>query len=315
MRYLITGANSCTGQHLWHLLENTKGVEVFGSVRPETVEAGSIPGMKACDWRHQEQIEALIAEVRPHRIIHLVASTDESDPNTLTAINVSGTLHLLQACHRHQSGGEGILIVGSAGGFGEMAPEEKRLSPDRPAHPGSLYGWSRESQRELSRVAGSKWELPVYQCRPFNLVGPGLKPAYAPARLLDRLLESEKDRSPTLAIRDLDAVRDFVDARDVARAYLAIIERGEKTTPYSIGRGVAVSIRQLVEIMVAERKSSIRILEDKAATGQRTGILRSVADISRLRADAGWSPRYTLPQSVADMIAERTGDSHPVLQS
>jgi len=93
--------------------------------------------------------------------------------------------------------------------------------------------------------------------------------------------------------------------RDVVRAYLALIDSGRTGEVYNVGSGreirMADVLRELLSLagVTAETivdKSRVRIGEQR----------RAVADVRRIRSDAGWTPSIPLSRTLADMLDEWT---------
>ena len=283
-------------------LTSKPDVIIHGTARDST----SIEGLgdcSLCDFRNPDDIRRVINAVQPDQILHLAASSDSARPNDMLQINVSGTWHLLEACRKLQKPVD-ILLVGSAASFGEMRPDEVRLAGYRVCKPGSLYGLSRQTQLELGRITNGIDGVQIFLCRTFNLIGPGISDRYVPAALGKRIAAAAGKGLAELAIRDLDAVRDFIDVRDAVAAYVAILRKGRSGYAYSVGRGDPVTIRQLADILTKEQGSGVRLTDDSSHVGEsRTGIQRSVADPSDLITETGWTPLYTLAESVRDMFS------------
>lgn len=282
--------------------------------RPETRIHGTIRGCvnvaglthgHECDFRNADDIRRVVETVQPDQILHLAASSDPSNANDLLQTNVSGTWHLLEAC-RAQDHPISILIVGSAASFGEMHADESGLDGNRICVPGSLYGVSRQTQMELGRISNSDDELRIHLCRTFNLIGPGISDRYVPAALSARIANAVNVGDDTLELRDMAAVRDFIDVRDAVAAYFAILDGGRTAYPYSIGRGESVTIGQLAKVMAEEQGAAIRFTEQVKTASTRSGIKRSVANPAEVKKDTGWSPAFTLRESVQDMLTNNS---------
>lgn len=305
---LITGVTSCTGLHAVSYLASTPNVILHGAAR-QSISLEGLNDCHTCDFRNAEDIHGVVSTVQPDQVLHLAASSDASKPDEMLQINVSGTLHLLEACRRLQKPVE-VMLVGSAASFGEMRPGEEQLSGGRVCEPGSLYGLSRHTQLEVGRIADGLDGLRVFLCRTFNLIGPGISDRYVPAALAKKIAVAAEQGTSELAVRDLDAVRDFIDVRDAVTAYIAIMQKGRSAYPYSVGRGEPVTIRQLSDVITKEQGTRIRFTGDSFQIGEtRSGIKRSVADPSDLMNETGWSPSYTLLQSVRDMLSHSPGSS------
>ncbi len=299
---LITGVTSCTGLHAVSYLASTPDVILHGAARRSIFLEG-LKDSHLCDFQNSDDIYRVVSTVQPDQVLHLAASSDASKPDELLQINVSGTWHLLEACRRLKKPVE-VMLVGSAASFGDMRPGEQQLSGGRVCEPGSLYGLSRQTQLELGRIADGLDGVRVFLCRAFNLIGPGISDRYVPTALAKKIAIAAGQGLSELAVRDLDAVRDFIDVRDAVAAYVAIMQKGRSGYAYSVGRGEPVTVRQLAKMLAKELGTGTRLTDDSSHIGApRSGIKRSVADPSDLMTETGWSPRYTLTQSVRNMLS------------
>ena len=156
-----------------------------------------------------------------------------------------------------------------------------------------------KQQGELDPVQG----LPVYLCVPFNLIGPGLSDAYAPAALARRLMSARRKEETRFLLRNASAVRDYVDIRDAVRAYYSVVATGQSGICYNVGRGIPISILELVRTMASVLEVKVEIVPDESARwNERSGIRRSIADISRIQRETGWEPRMSFRESVRDLL-------------
>jgi nucleoside-diphosphate-sugar epimerase len=102
----------------------------------------------------------------------------------------------------------------------------------------------------------------------------------------------------TLKLGPLDAVRDFVDVRDVADAVLAAATA--PTLPHglvNIGSGVARPARALVRQLAETAGLDVTVDEDAAGSARSGWLDWQQADIARASADIGWRPRRGLAES------------------
>jgi GDP-4-dehydro-6-deoxy-D-mannose reductase len=308
IRAFITGISGFAGRHLAeHLSESHSHIHIAGCGRAATANKALDATYHQCDVIDADRLTEILKSERPNRIFHLAGSVDSGNPTGMARTNIEGTLALLQACRDSQLENVRVLLVGSAAGFGEMLEEETGLGHDRTARPNSLYGITRETALQCGITVARLWSLTVFMCRPFNLLGPGLGAQYVATSILKRMMEACEHGAQRIELADQDAVRDFVDIRDAARAFNAIIELGRSNVPYSIGSGVGITIRRLAETLAKELSSGIRIVPSESGITSerpiRSGIHRSVADISRLNADTGWKPQIALAESLRDMAA------------
>jgi NDP-hexose 4-ketoreductase len=137
--------------------------------------------------------------------------------------------------------------------------------------------------------------------RVFNPVGPGAPESILPGRLVGELRRAASGGDVVLGA--LDAVRDFVDARDVADAVIAsALAPALPAAVINIGSGTGVPVRTLVRELVAISGYDGPVTEQAAP--DRSGSGRASwqqADIGRARRDLDWQPRRSLAASVADL--------------
>ncbi len=110
-------------------------------------------------------------------------------------------------------------------------------------YPRDAYGRS----KYLATSAGlaERSPLEVMVARVFNPIGPGTPPTQAFGRFADRLTDPDADPLD-LVVGDLDARRDFIDVRDVARAMIALalqrsgragLQRGHRPIHAALAKG------------------------------------------------------------------------------
>ncbi|HOC55831.1 MAG TPA: NAD(P)-dependent oxidoreductase [Verrucomicrobiota bacterium] len=298
---LITGAGSFTGAHLARHLNSTGAGAVVGSDMPAQSGQTSAAEFQACDIRSGAEVSRLVDSVQPDTVYHLAGVSDENDPSALIRINLEGAWNLLEACRRLEQPPR-VLLVGSAAGYGAQPDAVDALREDMPACPTTLYGFSREAELALGQLARRRWGLPVFLCRVFNLIGPGLSERYAPAAILRRLLACSEAAPTAFPLRNGHAIRDFVDVRDVVRAYSLILERGQPGMIYNIGTGQGVSLLDLTTRLARIAGRPVSIIKADGENGaERSAASRSIANHDRLTRDTGWQPEIPLEQSLADM--------------
>jgi GDP-4-dehydro-6-deoxy-D-mannose reductase len=138
--------------------------------------------------------------------------------------------------------------------------------------------------------------------RSFNHVGPGQGTDAPVPQWARAIVAAEAAGGGTLHVGDVDVVRDFLDVRDVADAYLALV-RSDASGIVNVCTGVATPLHAVVGMLTAASSAPIGVERDPA-------LMRGVdppyvvGDPARLRALTGWSPAIALEQSIADLLAE-----------
>ncbi|HZT83577.1 MAG TPA: GDP-mannose 4,6-dehydratase [Gemmataceae bacterium] len=309
MRILVTGVTGFAGGHLAEALLG-RGHEVVGLCRrPEWPAAWAhlagrvaLHGGDLCDGA---RTEAVLRELRPEAVCHLAgyAHVGRSfrEPEAAWAGNLTATLALYEAVRRGV-GSPRILFVGSGLIYGEPDRPDAALTENCPLRPESPYAASKAAADLASYQYGRGFGLCIIRARPFNHIGPRQSPEFAVAHFAGQLAAVERgERPPVLETGNLSPRRDLTDVRDVAEAYALLLEKGRPGEAYNVGTGQAWSMREVLDRLL--RLTGLRV-EVRQAGGlvraTETAAIR--ADATRLRQETGWSPRYSLDQTLADTL-------------
>jgi GDP-4-dehydro-6-deoxy-D-mannose reductase len=115
-----------------------------------------------------------------------------------------------------------------------------------------------------------------------------------------------------LKVGNLAPVRDYGDVRDVARAYVALLEKGEAGAAYNVATGQGTTLRAIVDALVARARVGIEVTEE-AARLRPNDVPYLVGSPARLTAATGWTPEYTLERTLSDLLdAARSAHAAPV---
>jgi GDP-4-dehydro-6-deoxy-D-mannose reductase len=279
---LVTGASGFVGRHVL-----------------ERARVGGLVAYKARgDLRDADTAEAAIATVRPHAVIHLAAATRSMDPWLALTADVAMAGAVLSAVARHVPEAP-VLITGSAAQYGLGAP--RPLTEEDVTVPISAHGAVKCTLERAVLAQPLRGNMRVIFTRSFNHIGPG-QPVDAPAGQWARqITEAEATGSGTIRTGNLDAVRDFLDVRDVADAYLALVRSGAAGV-VNVCSGVPVSVRKVAEIFV--RHSSVpTTIERDPAFVRDVDPPYIVGCPKRLHKLTGWRPQISLERSACDLLA------------
>jgi GDP-4-dehydro-6-deoxy-D-mannose reductase len=141
----------------------------------------------------------------------------------------------------------------------------------------------------------------VVVARPFPHTGPGQSARFLVPGFLERIRRAKQAGAPVVKTGNLEPVRDLLDVRDVASAYLALLTAGVPGECYNVATGRGLSLEELF-YAIAERVGHRVIPERDAALARGVDIPHLVGDSGKLRAATGWSPRFTLDQTLQLML-------------
>ena len=237
MRVLVTGSEGFVGSVLLPELRR-HGHDVIGwqsSRHPAGV-----------DVRDPEEVRRRLAEARPDAVVHLAGITHLpkvlSDPANALAVNVNGTLNVLDAIRREAPKAR-VLLISSAAVYGSPKPDLLPLDEMAPLLAEHPYGVQKIAVECLGDRFRDDFGLNVVIARPFNHLGPGQEPRFAASWFAVQIARVEAGlTSPILRVGNLEPKRDLLDVRDVVRAYLLLIEPAAPQGVFNIARGESTRI-------------------------------------------------------------------------
>lgn len=100
---------------------------------------------------------------------------------------------------------------------------------------------------------------------------------------------------------DLSIVRDFVDVRDVVKAYYLLLLHGKKGAIYNICSGEGTSLGSIIDKMCEILEISIVKRTDPALIRPNDNKI-IVGSSAFIRQEHGWSPTIPVEQSLRDII-------------
>lgn len=311
-RYLVTGFSGFVGRHFLKYLEGLQqqvsvlGIDIanpdFGLDGLNYVQLD----FQKMDLLDREGIEKIIFQFQPNYILHLASFSSVAfsweKPVESFQNNTNIFLNVLEAVH-FVNPGIRILSVGSSEEYGDLAGGNAIFHEEDALNPISPYAVARVSQEMLSKVYAKGYELDIVMTRSFNHIGPGQKETFVIASFAKRLVEMKRGRvpSPKLITGDISLIRDFVDVRDVVRAYDGLLKKGRKGEIYNICRGIGYSLKELIgqmisildmEVLTETDERLIRPNDNKVIIGSNEKINREI----------GWAPEIPLRKSLEDVI-------------
>ncbi len=307
MRALVTGAAGFVGRHLVRELLS-RGHEVGALVHPAdgaTAALGPRVEVFPLDILDDASLGAALRRFAPDAVYHLAAFSNPEgswkEARRTLEINIIGAHNLLAAA-KETGRRPRVLLVGSAQQYGDVPAEAQPISEEHEQKPLTPYAVSKTSQELLGRRSFFSGELPVYMTRSFNHTGPGQGEGYVSSSFARQIAEVEKRaREPRIHVGNLTARRDFTDVRDVAAAYAAIVERGQPGRAYNVCRGEAFAIGDVLDELARQSRVPVQVVVEPARYHALDAPVM-VGDPTRLKTETGWSPRYSLPETLRDLL-------------
>jgi GDP-4-dehydro-6-deoxy-D-mannose reductase len=305
LRVLITGITGFAGSHLAeHLV--SRGDEVYGLAHEpppfrNLVAIQDRVRIHEGDITRLEDVRGALAGSQADAVVHLagmaVPTLASKEPVAAVRVNVLGTATVLSALEQYPR--TRLVLASSADVYG--APDRVPVDEDAPVRPTNVYAATKVAAEALTRELAARHGAPVVILRPANQNGPRQHPGLAASAFAKQIAEAEAGiAEPMVRHGRLDAERDFLDVRDMARAYAAALGLGESGT-FNVGTGRAVAIAEILDTLIALARIPVRAELDPARVrgGDPT---RIALDATRFRQKTDWSPRIALADSLRDTL-------------
>lgn len=236
-KILITGINGFTGHYLAEAFK-AKGYEVYGLTQFVNRPGD---GIYSCDLLDRQKLTTLISQLKPDLVAHLAGTTyvGHHNPEEFYRVNVIGTTNLLEALTQPGLTPPRVLIASSANIYG--TPDLEVLSEAVPPAPVNHYAASKVAMEHMVRTWFDK--LPIIITRPFNYTGVGQEDKF----LIPKIIGHFKRKEKVIELGNLDVSRDFSDVRDVAAAYVRLLESDVRSVSVNICSGHDISLKKIIQ--------------------------------------------------------------------
>lgn len=312
MKIVITGAAGFVSRYFMELLRiEEPGAEVLAlDRRMEKFDVHAFPGLlvsaASIDLSDKALLHEVLAKFQADFILHLASASSVAksweQPAEIFGNNTGILLNLLEYLRTKQPHCR-MLITGSSEQYGKIDTSQLPLTEETVLSPLSPYAVAKSSEEMLAKLYVKGYGLDIIMTRSFNHIGPGQRPDFVIPSFARQLVKIAADHTiPTvLSTGDLSVVRDFSDVRDVARAYLLLLQKGRKGEVYNVCSGKGIVLQDILSLMSAilhiqvstiTDPALIRPVENKQLTGS----------FFKINKDTGWQPEITLEQSLADIL-------------
>lgn len=294
-KIIVTGGAGFIGSHLTDkLIEQGNEVVVVDNLllgKKEFVNQKA--EFHEVDIRDTEKLFDIFkgAEV----VFHLAADprlqVSIEDPLTTHAINVTGTLSVLEAAR--VSTVKKVIFSSSCAVYGEQNPPIDESVDLKPLSP---YGLHKLIGEEYCRLYSSLFKLETVCLRYFNVFGPrklatGSYPMVIPTFLAQR----QSDKSLTI-VGDGESTRDYIHVSDVVAANIkAWQSKVGDGTPINIGSGKQTSVNTIAALIGGPTDS----------LPSRPGEMRYIeANINRAKKLLSWEPTVAFEEGIKQLKQE-----------
>ncbi len=310
-KYLITGFSGFVSRHFIEYLNNLNvncqivGIDIHNPEFDYSNYAYLKCRFEKIDLLNSEEVEDIIFNFQPNYILHLASFSSVAyswqNPmqsfknNTNIFLNLIDKVRLLDIKCR-------ILSIGSSEEYGKINQVDLPLKETNLINPLSPYAVARVAQEQLSKVYIDGFGLDIIITRSFNHIGPYQKEIFAIPSFVKQLVDIKKEKkTKELVTGDISIIRDFIDVRDVVKAYYLLFQKGKKGEVYNICSGIGNSLETIIhkitknldiEIEIKTNKQLIRPNDNAIIIGSNQKIFDHI----------GWKPEFTVDDSINEII-------------
>ena len=308
MRVLLTGALGFVGPHLATALRHSCGSEVgIVATAKDGGHHAAFDSVAALDVTDRAAVEAAIGQSQPTHVVHLAGiaapSDVNADPENAWQVHLHGTLQLARTI-LSRAPNCWLVYVSSGMVYGESAKIGQPLDENTLLAPLDEYSASKAAA-DLALGGLARAGLNCVRLRPFNHTGPGQSAAFVVPSFATQIARIEAGLAPPVVqVGNLEAQRDFLDVRDVARAYALVVQHTARLSPgivLNVASGIPRRISAILESLVAKSRTKIAIKQDPDR--QRSSDLPvMVGDARRLRELLQWKPEFSFGDTLAAVL-------------
>lgn len=320
MRILVTGGAGFIGSHLCEaLLDAGHAVTIFDDLNDYYEPGEKLANLDAVrargefDFLHgdicqPEAVREAFAVSEPEVVVHLAARAGVrpslADPLLYEHVNVRGTLMLLEAARKHNTGKFILASSSSVYGASNCVPfseQETRLLPASP------YAATKLAAEKLCYTYSHLYGLSAICLRFFTVFGPRQRPDLAIRKFAESMMAGES--IPVFG--DGSSARDYTFVHDTVAGILAAMRIDRPFEIYNLGNSSPVSLSELIRTLeeVLGVTARIRRLPD-----QPGDVPITFADIRKAGADLGYAPATPFREGLVEMVRWLRSDRAAVVR-
>jgi UDP-glucose 4-epimerase len=299
LKVLVTGGAGFIGSHIVDaLIEMGNEVVVVDNLTNGKVE-NIHPKARFYKMDIRDKgLEDLFSLEKPELVSHHAAQANVrrsvEDPMLDADVNILGSIWLMELSVKY---GVRKIIYSSSGGAIYGEPKYLPVDENHPIEPLSHYGVSKHTVEHYISLYGKLYGIPFTILRYPNVYGPRQDPrgeAGVVAIFSETMLRGER---PTI-FGDGTKTRDYVHVRDIVKANLICLERGDGGI-FNLGWGEEVSDQRIFELV----RDAVGVDLDPIYSSKRPGeVDRICLDARKAGEILGWKPTIRLEDGISETV-------------
>jgi len=291
-KVVVTGASGFIGKHTLPYLKKLN-FDIHAITSSEKVDNLD----KDITWHSLDifdlkKVSEFCKEVSAPNLLHMAWYGGDKDRMT-SSTNVKwveASLHLIRQFA--ENNGKRIVMAGSCTEYDwKYGYCNEKITPENPQ---SLYGQCKSSVNRIVAEYAEKNDLSYANGRIFFVYGPHEQEQRLVAYAIRSLLKKQ-----IANLSHGNQMRDYMHVDDVADALVQLLVSDVKGA-VNIGSGRAVKLREIVDL-IGEKLDGQELLEYGPVESKFDSPV-VLADITKLRGELGWTPKFDLESGIADTI-------------
>jgi len=301
---LITGGAGFIGAHVVELLLQKKYRVIVVDIQKPCKSYFFLNRLhhkvdyRIADITKRSQVMSLFTTLHPSHVIHLAAlpivREAYDDPYAAFETNIMGTVNVLESCRR-TPGIKGIIVASSDKAYGKTNRPYTEQSPLHGDHP---YDVSKSCGDLIAQTYAKTYGLPVVITRFGNVYGAGDMHF---DRIVPGICKSLVTHTPLDIRSDGTFVRDYIYVKDVAGAYVFLLEHMENISgeAFNVASQTTCSVLELIKKVKRALRKPIKYTILNTAINE---IPYQHLDASKIMS-LGWKPKYSFTSAMKHTYA------------
>jgi len=286
-RICVTGGRGFLGSHIVNIFRRNGYIHIFSADIDEY------------DLRLTADIDRMYRIVKPDFVIHCAArvggiGANREHPGEFFYDNLVMGANVMEYARRH--GVEKFVAIGTICSYPKHTPvpfKEEDFWNGYPEETNAPYGLAKKMLLVQSHAYRQQYGFNSIYLMPVNLYGPGDKfdptSSHVIPALIRKCLDAIEHGQPEIVVWGTgSASREFLYVEDCAEAVLLATERYNGASPINIGAGFEITIRDLVQRIIALTGYTGTIRWD---TSQPDGQPRRMLDTSKAKEAFGFKAK------------------------
>lgn len=302
---LITGASGFVGTYLMkYLIKNCSNNKIIGMYNKNKPDLSCVKWKSViCDITSRIEVEEVLKKHKPDIIFHLASQTKQAKaikmPKHTFEVNIGGTINLFESIKKLNLKPR-VLVTCSCMDYGIIRKEDIPVKEKHHVFPLQPYSISKLGQTLLANYYYQNYNIDVVIIRLFNIIGPS-KTDNVCNSLSKQLVLIEKKVVNEIRHGNLEAVRTFMDVRDVCNALWLAIEKCRSGEIYNLSGTIGYKLSDLfdklinmvdVKPILIKDRSLIKIVDEPIVIG----------DCAKFIDDTKWKPMIPIKTTLRDML-------------